>query len=420
MGLRSTLLPEVESNTAGKPDIIGAVVTAPPETQAKLFETMKDAELEQLIRAKTLQGMEKRKSDADKLDIELAKLRASEAETDLTGLAALVDSLTGSKFSQVYKAPEKKEDKIKKLETMLGKARGDITDDEINFLQTLVADRATKAKASADRMGEWEVKEAYKQLEKMNSKITDPTKLREIGRDGAQIARAENGIDFLQNAGAKKGLNWKKGETSKERVARFNSLNNQQIAEVVNTLDSILKQGGQTTEGGREHLTPDTLSSRFAEFQQKLSSKPIGTNNGELIESFYQTIAREYKLAITRRNKRIDDTIPGGTQLAQKYFPEEVEKLFSRGKVVSKAYVLEEVLMDAARRGEDWRSELDPYTLKMAEQWGIDERVASELKNKGLEAVGGQVNSGNVVKQSLEDKRKELERLRALNGVSKP
>lgn len=101
-------------------------------------------------------------------------------QTDLTGLAALTDAWTGSKFAQSYKAPQSGQEKLSQvaaLKQALNKERGNLTENEIALLKAKINALTTqsifgqKQEAKAGEAGTKKTEQQTKDDEEARAKI---------------------------------------------------------------------------------------------------------------------------------------------------------------------------------------------------------------------------------------------------------
>lgn len=80
------------------------------------------------------------------------------------------------------------------------------------------------------------------------------------------------------------------------KKGKYDELTNQQVYEIAKSLDAMLSLGTPTVSGTK-NITPQSVQSIIAGYNQQLANKPVGAKLGKFVENISDTIQREKKLA---------------------------------------------------------------------------------------------------------------------------
>lgn len=109
------------------------------------------------INKKQLESIASEQAGIDDLQSNINAQQASGVAFDLSPLAALSDSLTGSRLSQGYQKPEsfkEKQKRIGELKNQLQKSRSSLSDNELDLLKMQLAQRSGMSAANQMRQGQ--------------------------------------------------------------------------------------------------------------------------------------------------------------------------------------------------------------------------------------------------------------------------
>lgn len=77
----------------------------------------------------------------------------------------------------------------------------------------------------------------------------------------------------------------------------INNLNPQQVREAYTALNNLISKGGSQAVSQIEHLVPETLASKTANWKQYLLNEPQGADAQAFLRNLIDTVAREKKVA---------------------------------------------------------------------------------------------------------------------------
>lgn len=157
----------------------------------------------------------------------------------------------------------------------------------------------------AQELGQNMTPEARKGLLDASEKWNDASSRSELGQIKANIRNAETIKTLSNSLGVDHGKNANPNETPEQRVARYNSADPRQVAEIVKSLDRMLSQGNPTISG-QEHLTPTTFEGLSQKFGEKVLNVPKGANQGQFIDRILETVDREHATNSQMRDNIID------------------------------------------------------------------------------------------------------------------
>lgn len=179
----------------------------------------------------------------------------------------------------------------------------------------LTAANTNKANQEAGIVG---VSKGAEELAKFNEDANNPSSRKTTGALIGARDRADRLVS-LANAGAQPG------ETPQQRLNRLNQML-PQLANEYNAGLSYLFQGGQPSETQLKETGLDTLHSRIAELQQKMTGNPQAGDQGALI-SAYVDAAKKLRDFSAGRLKDINDRSRAAYPFANKYFPKQMDQI---------------------------------------------------------------------------------------------
>lgn len=124
--------------------------TRVPPTQENLNSI---TQLEDLIKKRSLDSLDQQKSGISDTQSQLEAYKGMPSQLDISPLAALVDQWTGSNLSQAYNRPVSNEERLKTisgLQNAVQKARGGLSESELELLKNTLGDK--KATVAAEEL----------------------------------------------------------------------------------------------------------------------------------------------------------------------------------------------------------------------------------------------------------------------------
>lgn len=222
-------------------------------------------------------GIGQQQEGIDKTQALVDKAQGHKAELDLSPLASLVDSWTGSNFRQGYKVPKSKEDLDKEaigLQEILQKQKQGLSEDQIKLLHQQLLEKMYGAKAGASGG-----KAIESQWQKLTDEI-DPNKARtgEFGRQAQLVNKANQALVIRDQNPT---LNFTKNQTR----------------EFATAIANLVGSNGSTAVHSVNELVPSSGTGTYNDILSAIENKPRGREQQEFIKLLVETAERERNLA---------------------------------------------------------------------------------------------------------------------------
>jgi len=149
------------------------------------------------INKKQLESIASEQAGIDDLQSNINAQQASGVAFDLSPLAALSDSLTGSRLSQGYQKPEsfkEKQKRIGELKNQLQKSRSSLSDNELDLLKMQLAQRSGMSAANQMRQGQLDQQQREDLIKSKQAQQVE--KLAELNQAKAQYENLFNKHGF--------------------------------------------------------------------------------------------------------------------------------------------------------------------------------------------------------------------------------
>jgi len=282
----------------------------------------------------------------------------AERRTDFRPLAALSDSLLGSKLSATAEsiAPESEQQKtltLAGLQKGITDATQGLTKDQLEYIkqklaqQSYIENRVSKEKlaklAAAAAGSKTGVTTPYQEsrlkmqmqrqvgaeLRSFADKIVSSGQAPFIGRQLANINSADAAIamaNIIVPENAPEGYFPPKNETREQRIERLNSANPNQTAELIKNMDALLSRSNPTVHGQEVLAVPQTAQALWAKWESVLGNAPKGAKQGAFLDKMLDTIKRERNLS-EQKYKSVIEPLKRMYPVAHKFYGEDMDKM---------------------------------------------------------------------------------------------
>lgn len=171
---------------------------------------------------------------------------------------------------------------------------------------------------------------ATNDLQKFGAEVANPTTRRALGNHKQIIDATDRVKGLSDQIGMGRGEFPPKDESEPQYISRLNKATSQQVEEVVKVMDNILSTRGQQTVSGAEHLRPVTYEGLVQKYGERISGVPAGLGQGKFLELALDSIDRERKIAVQKRNE-IANSLKTSYPRAAKYYNKEMDEIINSG-----------------------------------------------------------------------------------------